>query len=68
MNASKAKRRWMKWCRYIATTGTAAHGSSLWITEVHRGHAKAYGDAMFAGRSYPRSARPVHYPRWVHRG
>lgn len=66
MNASKAKRRWLKWCRYVAGTGTVARGSSLWITEVHRGHAKAYEAVMFAGRSYPRGARAVWYPRWAH--
>ena len=66
MNAAKAKRRWLKWCRYIASTDTAARGSSLWIAEVHRGHVKAYEHAMFAGRAYPHGARVVWYPRWAH--
>ena len=62
MNASKAKRRWMAWCRYMATTETRANPSRRWGTDAHDGQSKAYQDCMFAGR--PRGARVVYYPKW----
>lgn len=64
MNASKAKRRWIAWCRYVAATGTKANRSRGWGTDAHNGQAKAYHDHMFAGRSYPRGVRVPYYPRW----
>lgn len=65
MNASKARRRWIKWCRYLAATGTQANR----FAGLHNGQARAYQDLTFAGRAYPRGARYVYYPRWaVRRG
>jgi len=60
MNAAKAKRRWLRWCRYVAATGTKAgpYGG------YHSGHAKAYDNHMFAGRYAPIGARVPYYPRW----
>jgi len=57
VNASKARRRWIAWCRYAAKTGTLGNAA-------HRGHAKAHENVMTAGRAYPRGLRPVYYPGW----
>lgn len=66
MNASKAKRRWLAWCRYVAATNTRANSSRLWGLDVHHGQSKAYQDHMFARRSWPRGARVPYYPKWAH--
>jgi len=58
MNAAKAKRRYMKWCRYVSKTGSRTARTN------HAGHAKAHEDLMFAGRAYPRGARVPYYPKW----
>lgn len=60
MNAAKARRRWLAWCRYVDKTQTQPSPRRY----VHVGQAKAYADAMFAGRAYPRGARYVYFPRW----
>lgn len=62
MNASKAKRRWMAWNRYVQKAGSKANGK--WGTDIHQGQARAYQDVMFAGRAYPRGARVPYYPKW----
>ena len=72
MNASKAKRRWIKWCRYVDKTQsqTAArshagtHYGQAKAYGTHYGQAKAYRDAMCAGRWAPNGVRVVWYPRW----
>lgn len=63
MNASKAKRRWIRWCRYVAKTQTQAKRSHL-LPGTHAGQVKAYSDLTYAGRFYPRGVRYVWYPRW----
>ncbi len=63
MNASKAKRRWMKWSRYVVNTGTRTTAKNS--AGNHRGHARAYEAAMFAGRSYPRGARQLYFAKWM---
>jgi hypothetical protein len=70
MNASRAKRRWMAWCRYVAATGTQADRSRAGGTDIHTGQVKAYQGHMFARRSYPRGVRVPYYPKWgsVRRG
>lgn len=62
MNASRAKRRWITWCRYIDKTQTAT--DSKWYAGMHRGHTKAYDDLMYARRAFPRGVRLPYYPRW----
>ncbi len=62
MNATKAQRRWIAWCRYVQKTGTQANRSRGWGTDAHNGHAKAFNDATFAGRG----ARYLYYPSWGH--
>lgn len=62
MNASRARRRWLKWCRYIDKTHSA--GGGKWGARVHEGQAKAYQDAMFARRCYPKGARQPFYTSW----
>lgn len=61
MNAAKAKRRWIAWCRYVEKTDTRTKPS---FAGLHQGHTKAYQDLMFAGRAYPQGARWVYYPKW----
>lgn len=68
MNAAKAKRRWLAWCRYVAATGTTPEGSRRRLRGVHAGQAKAYQDHIFAGRSWPRGARAPYYPTWAANG
>jgi hypothetical protein len=59
MNASKAKRRWMKWNRYVSKTGSRTARTN------HAGHAKSHEDLMFACRAYPRGVRALYYPKWA---
>jgi len=58
MNASKAKRRWIAWSRYVQKTGSRI---------TYPGHAKAHQDVMFASRAYPRGVRVPFYPKWSNR-
>lgn len=65
MNANKAKRRWLRWCRYVAATQSESGLHGKWKTGgIHAGQAKAYQDYAFAQRAYPRGARLVWYPAW----
>jgi hypothetical protein len=65
VNASRARRRWLKWCRYVDKTQSIRAGSKMAFTEIHEGQAKAYQDAMFARRYFPKGARQPFYPRWA---
>lgn len=62
MNASRAKRRWIRWCRYVAATQTRT--SSRSFAGTHNGQAKAYADVMYARRYAPIGIRVPWYPRW----
>ena len=62
MNANRARRRWLKWCRYVDRTQTIPAGK--WGSGVHAGQAKAFEGVMYAQRYYPKGLRPVWYPRW----
>lgn len=62
MNASRARRRWLKWCRYIDKTQSETPHRSY--AGTHTGQAKAYTDVMFAHRCTPRGARVPWYPKW----
>ncbi len=66
MRVSRAKRRWLKWARYVANTGTrtAAKGTGGW----HVGHARAFDDVHFAKRSAPSGARQPYYSHWMWEG
>lgn len=64
MNATKARRRWIAWCRYVQKTGTQANLSRGWGTDAHDGQARAFDDATFAGRTCPRGARLLYFPSW----
>lgn len=64
MNVGRARRRWLKWCRYVQKTQTLADPRRRWGTGAHAGQARAYQDAMFAGRYAPKGVRNVWYPRW----
>lgn len=68
MNARRAHRRWLRWGRYVAATGTMANRLRGWGTDTHTGQAKAYHDCMFAGRANPAGIRVPYYPPWVTRG
>lgn len=63
MRVARAKRRWVKWCRYVAKTQsqTSPHRH---LSSAHRGQVDAYADYMFARRYVPRGARYVWYPKW----
>lgn len=62
MNASKARRRWLTWCRYIDKTQSMT--SNRRFAGIHAGQAKAYECVMFARRSFPRGVLVPYYPRW----
>ena len=65
MNASRAKRRWLRWCRYVQKTQSRANAHSKWnAAGTHHGQAWAYSDAMYANRYYPKGVREPWYPRW----
>lgn len=64
MKAARAKRRWVKWCRYVAKTGTSANFRSCWKSGFHSGQAKAFTDVMYAKRYAPIGVREVWYPKW----
>lgn len=57
MRVSKAKRRWMKWQRYVNRTKTKS--THKYLAGNHRGMVWAYDDAMFANRYVPKGARDV---------
>jgi hypothetical protein len=61
MNASKARRRWLRWCRYVDKTGSV---SAKWGIGIHSGHAKAWEAAMIAKRYPPKGVRYVRIPPW----
>lgn len=63
MRVSRAKRRWIRWCRYVDQTQTQTGPSKHW-GGFHQGQANAYADYMFAKRYVPRGARWVWYPEW----
>ncbi len=65
MRVGKAKRRWMRWARYVAATGSEASGRRAWGGESHDGQAKAYQDVMYARRAAPRGVRVAWYPQWI---
>lgn len=55
MNASKAKRRLLRWHRYLDATKSIPRGKLK--AGYHTGHAKAYWDYMTAGRAAPNGIR-----------
>ena len=67
VNASRARRRWLRWCRYQSKTKSVCNRKSSGYSHV--GLVMAYSDATMAGRragrAYPRGARAVYYPDWV---
>ena len=63
MNASRARRRWLRWCRYVDKTQSLP--SNPHIGNVHDGQALAYEDLMYARRAFPRGVRIPYYPRWA---
>ncbi len=63
MNANKAKRRWLKWCRYQQKTGSTCN--HRYLAGVHRGQVAAFHDHMHAKRYYPKGLRTPHSPRWM---
>lgn len=66
MRVSRAKRRWLRWGRYVAATQTRANRGRRWGTDIHVGQTKAHYDVMHARRYAPIGLRVVWYPRWVH--
>lgn len=61
MNASRARRRWLTWCRYVGKTQSVSRAVGA---GVHAGQAKAYRDAMYARRYFLKGARPPFRPTW----
>lgn len=66
MRVSRAKRRWLAWCRYVDATQTRANPRRHWGTDVHTGQARAYQDVLYARRAAPHGVRTPLYPRWAH--
>jgi hypothetical protein len=64
VRVAKAKRRWIRWCRYVAATGTQANPHRSYGSMTHEGQAKAYEDVMYARRYAPIGVRVVWYPKW----
>jgi hypothetical protein len=64
VRVNRAKRRWLRWCRYIDKTQSMANGSRKRWTEIHVGQAKAFEDVMHARRYAPIGVRVVWYPKW----
>jgi hypothetical protein len=62
VNASKARRRWLRWCRYVQKTQSFSNGK--WGSGTHAGQAKAWEGAMFSKRYAPKGARYVRIPPW----
>lgn len=65
MRVGKAKRRWLKWSRYVAKTGTRT--GSKWYGGWHHGHTKAYDDVARAKRHAPIGLRMPYFARWMER-
>lgn len=65
MRVGRAKRRWLRWGRYVAATQSRASRSRGWGTECHAGQIRAYGDVMYARRWAPIGARTPWYPSWM---
>jgi hypothetical protein len=68
MRVNKAKRRWIRWCRYVDKTQTVAANKAY--AGTHLGQALAYESYMYANRWAPKGVRVVWYPAWgsVRRG
>lgn len=62
MRVNKARRRLMKWRRYIYNTGSAP--SNLRSGGFHDGYAKAYSDVTYAHRWAPKGIRYPYFPKW----
>ena len=65
MRASRARRRWLRWERYVAKTGSKPSNKNL--GGYHRGHSWAYSDAWAAGRYAPNGLRTPWYSPWMDR-
>lgn len=65
MRVSRAKRRLLRWERYLASTGSRPAGK--WTAAFHRGHTKAYADVANAKRYAPIGLRSPYYARWMDR-
>lgn len=55
MNASKAKRRALRWYRYLKSTGSVSTNKAR--GGYHTAHAKAHMGCMTAGRAAPHGIR-----------
>jgi len=64
VRVNKAKRRWLKWCRYIQKTNSQANPKRGWGTGIHAGQSGAYVDVVYAHRWAPVGIREPWYPRW----
>ena len=65
MRVNKAKRRWLRWARYVAKTGSAPSNKNL--GGYHRGHSRAYSDAGTAHTWAPKGIRSPYFARWMER-
>jgi hypothetical protein len=65
MNANKAKRRLLKWHRYLNRTHSMPTGKLK--AGYHAGHLKANWDYMTAGRAAPHGLR-IPLATWQGRG
>jgi hypothetical protein len=59
VNAARAKRRWLAWCRYTQKTGSTRSDGM-----AHYGAAMAFDNHVRAGRAYPRGIRSPFFPKW----
>lgn len=64
VRVSKAKRRWLRWARYVAKTGTTG---PRWSGGYHWGHTRAYEDVANAKRYAPIGLRLPYFARWMER-
>lgn len=55
MRAARAKRRALRWARYVGRMPTRAGAAKR--GGIYLGHARSYSGYMYAGRSYPTGVR-----------
>lgn len=60
MRVSRAKRRLVRWYRYVQRTGSVCNNSRY--AQYHRGHIDAYADVTFAKRWVPKGIRAPWSP------
>ena len=63
MRVGRAKRRLLRWQRYVAKTGSRPSNHRLGGS--HAGHVLAFSDVMYAQRYVPIGVREPWLPLWA---